>query len=180
MDIESSLDYSDKRINFGASKLKLQKAQKDKGKEEETNNNEIIENVTTSCILKLFKNLLDKKKKIDEEDDENAEFDNDDQDEEHIHYEKKDIKSVFFKNLSLRTTEEDLKTFLENNIQKNFKNSHILATRIVLDNKGFSRGIAYVDFPNLETANRCVNACNQQKLDDNEITCVISKPPSSG
>ena len=82
--------------------------------------------------------------------------------------------------MNLSTTEEDLNNFINTQIQQSFKNSHIIACRIALDDKGFSRGIAYVDFPNLETANRCINSCNKTKIDDNELICVISKPPSSG
>ena len=114
--------------------------------------------------------------------DENKSFNEDDvsEAEEVIHYDKKDIKTVFIKGINLLTIEEDLNNFIDKQIKKNNKNSHIIATRIALDGKGFSRGIAYVDFPNIETANRCIDSCNKMKLDESELVCVISKPPSSG
>lgn len=89
-------------------------------------------------------------------------------------------KTVFIKNINLTTSEEELKTFLDSCIKGSYNKSYMMEIRLAIDEKGFSKGFAYIDFPNIETANRCLECCNNKRLDDNELICAISKPPSSG
>ena len=84
--------------------------------------------------------------------------------------------TVFINNIPLNITDDDLHNFIVNNIKK----INILECRIVKDKAGKSRGFAFVDFPNIPNANKCVKAINKKTFNQYEISCAISKPPSTG
>lgn len=72
--------------------------------------------------------------------------------------------------------EEDVEEFIKSNAPEFDFN----AVRIVLDSKGISRKICFVDFNSPEDAKKCSKILNNKILDDNVITCAVSKPPKLG
>jgi RNA recognition motif-containing protein len=85
-------------------------------------------------------------------------------------------RTLIIKNLEKTIDEEQLKNF----IKENTSEVSIEEIRIVRDKKGFSKGYAFVDFEFKEDAQRCLKNINGLKLEDEEIICALSKPPSAG
>ncbi len=87
-----------------------------------------------------------------------------------------DNRTVIIKNITTTTTEEDIKQFI-----LNYNSAIGIADiRIVKDKKGISKGFAFVDLINEENALKCANILNNKILNENIITCAISKPPKLG
>ena len=85
-------------------------------------------------------------------------------------------RTVIIKNLLKTIDEEELQNF----IADNSANILIEDVRIVRDKKGFSKGYAFVDFLDKLNAENCVKNINGKILEDNVLSCAISKPPSAG
>lgn len=85
-------------------------------------------------------------------------------------------RTVIIKNLLKTVDEEELQNF----INDNSPNILIEDVRIVRDKKGFSKGYAFVDFLDKLNAEKCVKNINGKILEDNVLSCAISKPPSAG
>jgi RNA recognition motif-containing protein len=88
----------------------------------------------------------------------------------------KQERTLLIKNLEKTIDEEQLKNF----IKENTSEVSIDEIRIVRDKKGFSKGYAFVDFEFKEDAERCLKNINGLKLENEELICAISKPPSAG
>jgi RNA recognition motif-containing protein len=84
--------------------------------------------------------------------------------------------TVIVKNLPDNITEEELKTF----ILLESPRFVITDIRLVKDKRGKSQNFAYIDFQTAQMAKECVRSINNKKINDKEITCAISKPPSLG
>ena len=52
--------------------------------------------------------------------------------------------------------------------------------RVVKDEKGNGRGFVFIDFESNENALECVSNINDLKINNNIITCALSKPPNKG
>uniref|UniRef100_A0A915K6C4 RRM domain-containing protein n=1 Tax=Romanomermis culicivorax TaxID=13658 RepID=A0A915K6C4_ROMCU len=77
---------------------------------------------------------------------------------------------LFIKNLNGRTTEADL--------EKIFKlYGHLVSVRLVIHKSGQSKGLAYVEFADEQSANRALMATDQSTLMGRRITVAISNPP---
>jgi RNA recognition motif-containing protein len=94
--------------------------------------------------------------------------------EEKIQNESK--KTVFIKGLSPLTTEESIKTF----ILSLLPSANINDIRLVRDRKGVSKGFSFVDFADANTAHQCSKILNNKIIEENSITCAVSKPPKFG
>ena len=116
------------------------------------------------------------KTKIDLFEKSEKEFEEEEEIEENdvINIEQK--QTVFINNIPPNITDDDLHNF----IMKMDRKIKILECRIVKDKAGKSRGFAFVDFKNIVNAKKCVQAINKKAFNDYEISCAISKPPSSG
>ncbi len=97
------------------------------------------------------------------------------EDDKNLNFNKSN-KTVIIKNLSPITKEEDL----EENIKKYLPESRIQDIRVVRDRKGNSKGFAFVDFYTLEDAHECAIMLNNKILEDNIVSCAVSKPPKLG
>lgn len=141
-----------------------------KGNEEndETNKENIL---YKKDILKEKKPKSVKKKKIElKQQDEIEEIDNEDEDE------NAEKHTIFVNNIPPKITDDELYQFI---LQQN-KRLSINECRVVKDKNGKSRGFAFIDLKDIKNAEKCVKSLNKQVLNGYEISCAMSKPPSSG
>lgn len=88
----------------------------------------------------------------------------------------KQDRTLIIKNLSRTIDEEQLQEFIQNKSPL----VNLEDIRIVRDKKGFSKGFAFVDFIDKKEAEKCLNDINGKILEDQALSCAISKPPSAG
>ncbi|KAJ8924369.1 hypothetical protein NQ315_007165 [Exocentrus adspersus] len=69
------------------------------------------------------------------------------------------------------------KTKTRDEVEEIFKPHGCIDVRLVLHKNGESKGLAYVEFDDEETARKALEATNELKIDDNVITVAISAPP---
>ncbi len=137
-------------------RISLKAAQRIKNKQDDAEKKELV-------IDDNEKMLIDNINQNAEEDDENKNENNSN-------------RTVIVKNLSLITIESDLEKFITA-LSPDFDINEI---RLVRDRKGNSKGIAFIDLPTIEQAHDCAILLNNKQLDDNIITCAVSKPPNLG
>jgi len=118
----------------------------------------------------IDKNPNIKKKKIDLKPLE--EIDDSDSKEE----ENEDKQTIFVNNIPPSITDDELYQFI---LQQN-KKLRIKECRVVKDKNGKSRGFAFIDLKDARNAEKCLKCLNKQILQGYEISCALSKPPSSG
>ena len=85
-------------------------------------------------------------------------------------------KKVIMKNLPENITEKEI----ENIIIEKCPLINIKNIRVVKDEKGNGRGFVFIDFESNENALECVSNINDLKINNNIITCALSKPPNKG
>ncbi len=121
-------------------------------------------------IVREKKPKLVKKKKIELKPQEEIEeiVNEDDENEEKY--------TIFVNNIPPTISDDELYQFI---LQQN-KKINIKECRVVKDKNGKSRGFAFVDLKDIRNAEKCVKSLNKQVLDGYEISCAMSKPPSSG
>ena len=90
--------------------------------------------------------------------------------------ENNEDKKVIMKNLPENITEKEI----ENIIIEKCPLINIKNIRVVKDEKGNGRGFAFIDFESNENALECVSNINDLKINNNIITCALSKPPNKG
>jgi RNA recognition motif-containing protein len=88
----------------------------------------------------------------------------------------KSNKTVIIKNISPITKEEDLEGYIKEFLPE----THIQDIRVVRDRKGNSKGFAFVDFFTVEDAHDCAILLNNKIIEENIISCAVSKPPKLG
>jgi RNA recognition motif-containing protein len=121
-------------------------------------------------IVREKKPKLVKKKKIElKPQEEIEEIDNEDDENEEKY-------TIFVNNIPPTISDDELYQFI---LQQN-KKINIKECRVVKDKNGKSRGFAFVDLKDIRNAEKCVKSLNKQVLDGYEISCAMSKPPSSG
>ena len=121
-------------------------------------------------IVREKKPKLVKKKKIElKPQEEIEEIDNEDDENEEKY-------TIFVNNIPPTISDDELYLFI---LQQN-KKINIKECRVVKDKNGKSRGFAFVDLKDIRNAEKCVKSLNKQVLDGYEISCAMSKPPSSG
>lgn len=84
-------------------------------------------------------------------------------------------KTLFLRNLSDTTVEEDLMELFA----KILPDVKVVDVRVVRDEQGVKRGIAFVDVETQEMAERSLRL-NNQHLKGNAIKVDLSKPPNAG
>lgn len=121
----------------------------------------------------IDKNPNIKKKKIDLKALE--EIDESDSNEEENEV-KEDKHTIFVNNIPPSISDDELYQFI---LQQN-KKINIKECRVVKDKNGKSRGFAFIDLKDSKNAEKCLKCLNKQVLQGYEISCALSKPPSSG
>jgi RNA recognition motif-containing protein len=84
-------------------------------------------------------------------------------------------RTLFFRNLSDTTEEEDLMEIFS----KKLPDVKIVDVRIIRDEQGVKRGIGFVDVETQEMAEQALKL-NNTHLKGNSIKVDLSKPPSEG
>ncbi len=121
-------------------------------------------------ILQEKKPKVVKKKKIElKPQEEIEEIDDEDDGNEEKH-------TIFVNNIPPNLSDDELYQF----ILQQHKKINIKECRVVKDKNGRSRGFAFIDLKDITNAEKCVKSLNKQVLDGYEISCAMSKPPSSG
>ena len=127
-----------------------------------------IKSINMESISNRIKKKIELKLPVEEE---GVETESDEENNTNV-----EKQTVFVNNIPPKLTDDELHNF----ILKQNKKIKILECRVVKDKAGKSRGFAFIDFKDVDHAKKCVQVLNKQVINEYEVSCALSKPPSSG
>lgn len=173
---EEEIENEKQQLKKNSSNKKgIKEAKPPKGKNRKTKKNAFGDQEEEELIYDFYKPDVNLSLQEDEQSEKNN-FSNKSFSQDLDFEQTKHERTIIIKNLARTVDEEELKDFLEEN-SPDVKPEDL---RVVRDNKGFSKGFAFVDFFNKYDAEICLENINEKEIEGEFISCAISKPPSSG